>query len=381
MRITILTLIFLCSNLLTAQDIPKIETIKINSTELNQERELFIYTPYYYDEYSLKHYEVMFVFDAHRTEFFNLAHSLSYFLNKEDINDEFIVVGIPANLDLDDYGRNDDLLPKPVYDKQGFYYGKANRKAFSNFVSNEVIPYLDKNYRTLNKRLAIGHSLSASFVLSTLIEKPELFDGYIAVSPNFSYDRDRLANAFINFDFDTLKSQKFIYLSNADEENYWSRWKPAREKVYNFLNQEKIGNINFKISSFIEKGHLTSFLPALTEALSYHYQYQKDNAIETEVTIKVQVSNKDDNVYIIGNHKNLGSWDEDKKFEMTRSSDFEREITLPMFPSTQIRFIGGSNEDKKEAIVKDYDLSEFFYIPISPENKSNYKFEILGWSE
>ncbi|MBO6793052.1 MAG: hypothetical protein JJ895_04020 [Balneolaceae bacterium] len=381
MRIILFTLFLLSYNLLIAQDIPIIETVKIHSKELNQDREIYIYTPYYYNEYSLKHYEVMFVFDAHRTELFNLAHSISYFLDKEDVNSEFIVVGIPANLKLEDYGRNDDFLPKPVYDKQGFFYGKANQKAFMNYMSNEVIPYIDKNYRTLKSRLAIGHSLSASFVISTLIHKPELFDSFIAISPNFSYDKERLANEFIDFSFNELKSKKFIYLSNADEENYWSRWKPAREKVYNFLNEREIENIYFKISSFIEKGHSTSFLPALTEGLSYYYQYQNVNAIERKVTIKVKVSNKKDKVFIIGNHKNLGNWDEERKLEMSKSSDFEREITLSMLPSAQIRFIGGSNKGQKEAIVKDYDLAEFFYIPISPENNTNYEFEILGWNE
>jgi predicted alpha/beta superfamily hydrolase len=379
MRTILLILIILSSNFIEAQDIARIETIKINSTNLNQERELYIYTPSYYDEYSLKHYDVMFVFDAQRTEYFNLAHSISYFLDKDDLVNEFIVVGIPANLNLDDYGRNDDLLPKPIYDEQNFYYGQANQKAFMSYVSDEVIPYIDKNYRTIKNRLAVGHSLSASFIISTLIEDTELFDSFIAVSPNFAYDKNRLANDFINFNFNEIKNQKFLYLTNADEGNYWGSWKAARESVYNFLNKEKIENFDFKISSITEKGHMTSFLPALTQGLSHYYQYQSLKAIEREVTIKVKVANKEDKVFIIGNHKNLGNWDEKNKLEMNINSEFEREITLPMLPCTQIRFIGGSNEIK-EAIIEDYDLAEFFYIPISPENTSTYKFEILGWN-
>lgn len=382
MRIILLTLILLGATQSIAQVIPEIEIIKIHSKELHQDREIYIYKPYYYDEYSLKHYEVMFVFDAHRTEYFNLAHSISYFLDKDDVNGEFIIVGIPANLKLDDYNRNDDFLPKPVYDKQNFFYGKANQKAFMNYVSNEVIPYIDNNYRTLKNRLAVGHSLSASFVISTLIQKPEIFDNFIAISPNFSYDRARLANEFIDFNFNEIKSQKFIYLSHANEDEYWKSWKPAREKVYNFLNTNEINNIDFKISSFSEKGHMTSFLPALTEGLSYYYQYQKDNVEEKEVTIRVKVPNKNDSVFIIGNHQNLGNWDEKKKLKMIKNSDFEREITLTMLPSTQIRFIGGRNvEELKEAIVKDYDLAEFFYIPISPKKRADYNFEILGWNK
>jgi predicted alpha/beta superfamily hydrolase len=381
MRNILLTLFLLGATQLIAQVIPEIETIKIHSKELNQDREIYIYKPYYYDEYFLKHYDVMFVFDAHRKEYFNLANSLSYFIDKNDVNGEFIVVGIPANLKLDDYNRNDDFLPKPVYDEQNFFYGQANQKAFMEYVSNEVIPYIDNNYRTLKNRLAVGHSLGASFILSTLIQKPETFDNFIAVSPNFSYDRQRLANEFINFNFNKLKSQKFIYLSHADEDNYWRSWKPSRDKVYNHLNETKTQKIKYNISSFPDYDHLYSFLPALTEGLSKYYQYQKESAIETEVTVKVQVSNKEEDVFILGNHENLGSWDEEKKLKMTKISDFEREITIPLLPSAQIRFIGGKGEAIKEAIIKDYNLAEFFYIPISPEKRTNYNFEILGWNE
>ena len=301
------------------------------------------------------------------------------FISKE-VDNPYIVVGLISTYDEElNYGRNDDLLPKPINDKNSQFFGHGNSDNFLKYIKKELIPYVDSNYRTLSKRIAVGHSLSASFVISTLLEDNTIFDSYISISPNFAYDKDRLADEFIKFDFNALEKQKFIYISNADEGMNWKNWKPAREKVYNFLNEKNPDSIHYEIDDLSSYNHWTTFVPGLINGLkSYHSYLESLPETTFETTITVKVPNKTDEVYITGNQDALGDWDE-SKIKMTQVSEFERSITLNLNANSQIRFTRGSAET--EAIIKDYDLEYLYQIPISPSKYNNYSFEIVNWKD
>jgi pimeloyl-ACP methyl ester carboxylesterase len=60
---------------------------------------------------------------------------------------------------------------------------------FQKYLAEELIPWVEQRYRTVPERVVFGHSLSASFVVHTLLNRPALFSGYIAVSaPLWRYD-------------------------------------------------------------------------------------------------------------------------------------------------------------------------------------------------
>lgn len=362
------------------QDFGNIEKITIHSKELNQNREFFVYTPSYYEESKWKYYDVIYVFDAQNRQFFDLTHSLLPFVSSE-IENPYIVVGLIATYDEElNYGRNDDLLPKPVNVTNSQFFGHGNSDAFLKYIKKELVPYVEQHYRTLSKRIAVGHSLSASFVISALLKESNIFDSYISISPNFTYDKDRLADEFTNHDFTHLESQKFMYISNADEGiDYWKSWSPAREKVYTFLNDTKPDSIIFKIDDLPDYNHWTTFVPGLINGLKSYHGYLENLPERTyETTITVTVPDKSDEVYITGNQEVLGDWDE-SKIKMTRVSELERSITLNLHANSQIRFTRGSAET--EAVIKDYDLEYLYQIPISPSRSNNYRFDIVNWKD
>ena len=379
-KIILILIALFFSTQVFCQDFGKVETIKIYSKELNQNREFFIYTPSYYQESKWQFYNVIYVFDAQTKQFFDLTHSLLPFISKE-VDNPYIVVGLIATYDEElNYGRNDDLLPKPINVKNSQFFGHGNSANFLKYIKKELIPYVESKYRTLSKRIAVGHSLSASFVISTLLEDNNIFDSYITISPNFAYDKDRLADEFIEFDFNALKKQKYIYISNADEGiEFWKNWKPAREKVYKFLNEKKPDSIQFKIDNLSNYNHWTTFVPGLINGLkSYHSYLENLPEKSYKTTISVKVPNEMDEVYITGNQEVLGNWDE-SKIKMNRISELERSITLNLKANSQIRFTRGSAET--EAVIKEYDLEYLFQIPISPSKSQNYKFEIVNWKD
>ena len=90
----------------------KIENIKLNSKILNQEREIWVYTPFGFDENKSKNYDVIYVFDAQARAYFDLVHSAIHFYNEGMF--PMVVVGIVSPFDdKTKQSRNTDLLPKP----------------------------------------------------------------------------------------------------------------------------------------------------------------------------------------------------------------------------------------------------------------------------
>ncbi len=68
------------------------------------------------------------------------------------------------------------------------YYTKTlslGSKDFITFIEKELIPYISSHYRTNNKRIICGQSLSAVFALYMFLSKPYLFDSFIACSGAF----------------------------------------------------------------------------------------------------------------------------------------------------------------------------------------------------
>lgn len=362
-----------------AQSIARVENVKIHSKALNQEREILIYTPVDYDWRTNEYFNVIYVFDSQNREFFDYTSSIISFLT--DGNKSFIVVGITSPFDEKlDYSRNNDLLPILETEESKKRYGKysGNADNFLNFVETEVISYVNSKYRISNQNIAVGHSLSASFILYSLLQKPNLFQNYVAISPNLAYDNNKLSKDLIKFDFAKLKNESFIYLSNANEGiDYWKEWKPARESVYSFLKDSiKNKNITVEIAEYPENNHWYTFPPSLNNALKFYFgNIQKKQESELskemyEVKIKIKVNDKNDIVYITGNQSSLGDWNPNK-IEMNKTSDYERNIVLKVQSPAQFKFTKGSWDTELQVI------GTYNNVTIKPEKNKEFEFEIV----
>ena len=378
LKFGIIFLLIVLFNQAFAQPIARVENVKIQSKVLNQEREILIYTPVDYDWRTNEYFNVIYVFDSQNREFFDYTNSIISFLS--DGNKFFIVVGItsPYNEKLD-YSRNNDLLPVLETEDSKNRYGKYSGNAYNflSYVESEVIPYVNSKYRTLNQNIAVGHSLGASFILYSLLKKPNLFQNYIAISPNLAYDEDKLSKELTNFDYTKIKNPTFIYLSNADEGiEYWKEWKSAREKVYSFFKDSiKVKSITVEIDEFQNNNHWNTFPPSLNNALEFYFkkiQEKQESELSEEkyeVTIRVKVPEKEDIIYITGNQSNLGDWNPNK-IEMKKISESEREIVLKIQSPAQFKFTKGSWDTELRV------FSTYKNVIIKPELKKEYEFEI-----
>lgn len=367
-----------------AQEIANIESINITSKALQHERTILVYTPKFYKENTLIHYDVVYVFDAQNREFFDMAHALTSFISNAE--KRYIFVGIPSPyIEALDYVRNNDLLPDLKTKKAKDYYSniKGNADNFLNYVTNEVIPYVEQNYRIKNKRIAIGHSLSASFVLYSFFKHPNMFDAHFAISPNFAYDNDRIGNALVNFDFSKRKKPNFMYLSHANEgDNYWLEWKPAREKVYVFIDGfDKNDNTAFVKNAYPNETHWTTFAPSLSDGLKAYFNYEQNEDVQFSeedytLTVSLKTLKPVTDVYITGNQALLGNWTPNA-IKMTKVSDMLHKIELKVKSPVELKVTKGS-WDSQASIKGTYGYDNIW---VDPSKNNTLELEIYEWAD
>src|SRR5690606_15595415 len=175
---------------------------EFNSTKLGESRRLKIQLPRNYETNVEKKYPIVLVLDADYL-FEPVAGNVDYFSYWEDMP-ESIVVGV-----MHDGGRYADCH----YDENNSL--PAERGAsFFEFIGMELMPYLDKTYRTARFTIAIGHDFTANFLNYYLFKSPVLFNGFINLSPDFAPNmEDRVAERIPD-----IQQQIFYYLATGTDD-------------------------------------------------------------------------------------------------------------------------------------------------------------------
>lgn len=172
---------FLCFHVYAQKDgepIPFGSYRKIYSKILNEERTLLVYLPRNYDQ-TQKHYPVLYQLDGWNQQYLRGIAAVERLIGENSIP-EVIYIAI-ANKD-----RDRDMLPY----KTAFHRTAGGADNFIRFLADELVPFVNKYYRTTSYSALIGFSNSAQFVLYTLLTKPESFDAYIPCSPSIAWDVD-----------------------------------------------------------------------------------------------------------------------------------------------------------------------------------------------
>ncbi|MDE6410520.1 MAG: hypothetical protein K2K81_09825 [Muribaculaceae bacterium] len=333
----------------SAQELAKVEVVDFESKHFSFKRPILIYTPQNYDESTESDYDVVYVFDAQDRAHFDEVQSLLHYGVQLPRNDRrYIVVGVtsPTLWDLD-HCRNNDFLPVPEYQKMTTpYYGSADK--FKKFIKEELMTYIDTNYRTSGHTLGIGHSLGASFVIDA-VAKDNLFDDCIAISPNLGWDNDRFAKELMNMNFSSDKP-RFIYITMGneglnEEDGFPVSWRPGWEKVKNFItNQTFPENVIVRTADFPEYSHNSVVLPAhlltLREYADYRYSPAFNGSATYPVHIELTCEGIEGDVYITGNQSALADWNPEG-VKMTKINDTTRAIDLNLQLPAEFKFTQG----------------------------------------
>lgn len=196
----------------TAHPIAIGERVSLYSDTLAEDRSLLIGKPDGYDD-SDDTYPVLIVLDgdAH----FHQTTAIARFLADHELMPGVVVVAIENTI------RPRDLTPpsSDPLDRQNFPL-RGGADAFQTFIADELLPWLDENYRTRPFRILTGHSHGGLFAIYSLITQPGIFDGYIAISPSLQWDGQgyvERADAFFR-SIDELPVSLFVTAGNEGGE-------------------------------------------------------------------------------------------------------------------------------------------------------------------
>lgn len=149
---------------------------------------LYVALPRGYED-SDERYPVIYLLDADYS--FAIARNVVEHLADRDHLRWAIVVGIAYD-GPDRYRLNRTRDYTPLHAPRGGYgpeYQKhsGGGPAFREFLRSELLPFVEKRWRTTDERVLVGHSYGGLFASWTLLTSPQLFDRYIIVSPSLWY--------------------------------------------------------------------------------------------------------------------------------------------------------------------------------------------------
>lgn len=238
----------------SAQGKPAVTLGEISSIEsqvLDKTIPLSIHLPASYDD-SKKIYPVLYMLGSdYRARFAMLASTLDYM--GEGQIPEMILIGI----DLPE--GNGILLPTRENEDTTI------PDNYIEFIETELIPHVDSKYRTAPYRAIYGASNSGFFTVYTMLNRPNLFNGYLASSPSIMRIPTKLHQKIKTGPIQTLKEDRSLHIIYSDEEGELPTFVSDFSKV---VEDHKPQNFTYKVDELVNQGHVpaidfTMFLLAL----------------------------------------------------------------------------------------------------------------------
>ena len=219
-----------------------------SSKIMGEDRPVIISLPQNYTE-SNADYPVLYLTDGLQ----NIWHTIGTVevLTRTGSIPPIIIVGIEST------NRDRDFSPT-VYKN---WPRSGGGPKFSDFIEKELIPYIDTNYRTHPFRILEGHSLGGLFSVSVLLNKPDLFDAHIIMSPSLWWKQHeiiKLAETFFK-SHPNLEKRLFFGIGTNESGTEWG----MRKELQNFvdvLKANKPDKVEFKHQEMEKEGHMSSTL-------------------------------------------------------------------------------------------------------------------------
>jgi len=284
----------------------------IESALLKESVKLVISLPEDYDNYKTK-YPVVYVLDG--KWFFSQGVTSQIHFSRFKMTPDLIIIGIENSV------------------KQRKWYTN-NSKTFNHFLEKELIPTINKKFRTTDERLLFGWEISGGFVIEVLGATPNLFTGYLAASPG-PLDKtvmDKYQYRYQAID-SLLKSNKnlnsFLYFTTGKSDY------PAQYGVNNLvdlLSDNKLENFRWTYKRLIEETHPTTAFKTIHKGVESYFKYYP---VLRFSTIEEYISN--------GENEYLETYYKNRKVKYNFSE--ERNTTDYLYSCKSIVFTAMSDEN------------------------------------
>jgi len=227
----------------------------LKSKILQEQRPIIISLPLGYEN-SNANYPVLYLLDG----LGNIKHQIGTveLLTDSGVIPPMIIVGIES---LD---RSRDLTPSNAGEDVYGGVGEAGisqsggAPKFLQFMEEELIPYVESNFRTHPFRLLEGHSFGGLFSTYALMEKPDIFDAFIIQAPALWWNKEEMiAKAKIFFKSNsTLDKAIYFGIGGGDG---WGMQQELKRYVQ-VIQESPPQNLRWKHEEVGDEDHDTSRL-------------------------------------------------------------------------------------------------------------------------
>ena len=233
---------------------------QIHSTWINEDRTVWIHLPPEYNE-STDSYPVLYLLDG--GSHFKYVSEMIDFLSGFESNciPRMIVVGIPNT----DRGR--DFTPVLVSKETGDTANNTGAAHFLSFIKDELIPYVEKTYRTQPYRILEAHSLGGLFGIYAYGVHPDLFQASIIISPALTREdekekvvQDFAARLKLNTQ---LKSKFFVSIGNENTQ--------GADLLIQQLKKSGLKTVTWNYKKYENENHFSVPYKSVYDGLRYIY--------------------------------------------------------------------------------------------------------------
>ncbi|MBI3417879.1 MAG: alpha/beta hydrolase [Verrucomicrobia bacterium] len=235
--------------------------LSIRSSVLGEDRPLQIFIPENYEsaKSSYPTLPVLYLLDG-SDHFTHVTGLIDYFAKDGRIL-PMIVVAV-GNTD-----RTRDFTPTRCM-IDGF--GKSNEDQttsggagkFVEFLRSELIPYVDSNYRTAPFRILFGHSLGGLFAVKVMMENPDMFQAYFAVSPSLWWDHQMMLKSSGPIGH----AKQFLFISVADE---GGNHQASINRFVAQIKKRAAPGFAWKFKTYHDEGHMSVPHTSLYDGLKF----------------------------------------------------------------------------------------------------------------
>ncbi len=137
-----------------------------------------------------------------------------------------------------------------------------NMNEYEKFITQEIIPLIDKNYRKCNFKAIIGHSRGGELVLRSMMDSNSPFNAFYCSAPsNSDYFIEKLGDEEIKKHIE--KSKKRLFFAASQQDYFYKE----NVQLINAYNEIKSQNFLFKSIIKTSDTHHTIFPVTITDGL------------------------------------------------------------------------------------------------------------------
>jgi predicted alpha/beta superfamily hydrolase len=258
-------------------------TTRLYSENTGSEYKIVVYLPKSYEAQKNKdkHYPVIYQLNGNyhgRTTAIMAAH-LSC---RKVIDTEAIVVAVGYDTGASHDTRERDYVYVAPVNTETLEFrekdGKGGGKKFFEFLKAELIPYIDKHYRTDNKtygRTLAGHSLAGYFTLLAMFkdhgpEQPleDHFRNFIAAAPvvvNQWHYLFALEKQMARYNWAKVRANLFVGMSKMDENGTFENFDVFKR----YMAKRKYPGLHLKMREYKRLRHIQTAGPVFEEGLQF----------------------------------------------------------------------------------------------------------------